>query len=452
MRLKERLTKSNSGSAIFPRDEPEISLLNAAEQEWQACIYKELMTIIDPTALAQLEPRSAHLQIHDLIGKLFDQHEVPLNPSSRDIICQNIEDEILGLGPIQPLLNNPAIADILVNGYRNVYVEQHGRLEKTSLRFRDDAHLMNVIDRIVSAVGRRVDESSPMVDARLKDGSRVNVIIPPLAIDGPCLSIRRFPAERLQMEHLIAGNTLTRAAADVLKAVVSGRLNLLISGGTGSGKTTLLNVLSGFIAPSERIITIEDAAELQLQQPHVVRLETRPPNIEGRGEVRQRELVRNALRMRPERILLGEVRGDEAFDLLQAMNTGHDGSLATIHANAPRDALARLENMVAMSGIELPARMVRAQIASAIHVVLQIGRLETGERRLLSIQEITGMEGDVYLMSEIFRFERKGLDDEGRVIGQLQACGIVPMFSDILRRKGIELPASLFSPLQAGPA
>lgn len=455
MGLKERLTEKNtaaipaapaarsSGSA---GELPALAVMNAAEQEWQQRIYKALMTSIDPTALAQLEPRSAHLQIRDLITHLFEQYEAPLNPSSRDLISQSIEDEILGLGPIQPLLNNPAVADILVNGYQNVYVEQHGRLEKTSLRFRDDAHLMNVIDRIVSAVGRRVDESSPMVDARLKDGSRVNVIIPPLAIDGPCLSIRRFPAERLHMEHLIAKNTLTRAAAEVLQAVVSGRLNILISGGTGSGKTTLLNVLSGYIASHERIITIEDAAELQLQQPHVVRLETRPPNIEGRGEIRQRELVRNALRMRPERILLGEVRGDEAFDLLQAMNTGHDGSLATIHANAPRDALARLENMVAMSGIELPARMVRSQIASAIHVVIQIGRLETGERRLLSIQEITGIEGDVYLMSEIFCFERQGLDREGRVIGQLQATGVIPMFSDTLQRKGIDLPASLFSP------
>lgn len=450
MGLKERLSdvKKPERQVSGEEADAESPMMNASEQEWQQRIYKELMTIIDPTALAQLEPRSAHFQIHDLITSLLEQHAAPLTPASRDLICQGIEDEILGLGPIQPLLNNPAVADILVNGYKNVYIEQHGKLEKTVLQFRDNAHLMNIIDRIVSAVGRRVDEASPMVDARLKDGSRVNVIIPPLAIDGPCLSIRRFPSERLQMQNLITMNTLTSEVATVLGAIVNARMNILISGGTGSGKTTLLNVLSSFIHHNERIITIEDAAELQLQQPHVVRLETRPPNIEGRGEIRQRELVRNALRMRPERILLGEVRGDEAFDLLQAMNTGHDGSLATIHANSPRDALARLENMVAMSGIELPARMVRAQIASAIHIVLQIGRLETGERRLLSVQEITGMEGEVYLMSEIFRFERKGLDEHGKVIGHLKACGIVPMFLETMIQKGIELPIHLFK--QAG--
>jgi pilus assembly protein CpaF len=331
-----------------------------------------------------------------------------------------------------------------VNGYNTVYVERYGKLHKSDVHFRDDAHLLNIIDRVVTSVGRRIDESSPMVDARLRDGSRVNAIIPPLAIDGPSLSIRRFSVERLGPERLIELGTLTPGLIDVLQAVVKGRLNILVSGGTGSGKTTLLNVLSGFIPHDERILTIEDSAELQLQQPHVVRLETRPPNIEGRGEVTQRDLVRNALRMRPDRIILGEVRAGEALDMLQAMNTGHDGSLTTIHANSPRDALTRIESMVAMSGVNLPQRPLRAQVASAIDVVLQLERLEDGKRRLVSLQEIQGMEGEMITMSEIFRFQRRGLDEEGGVKGDFVATGMVPKFQEQLRLRGIELPLSLY--------
>jgi pilus assembly protein CpaF len=350
----------------------------------------------------------------------------------------------MGLGPLEPLLSDTAVSDILVNGHDTIYVERRGRLERTNLRFSNHSHLMNTIDRIVSAVGRRVDESSPMVDARLKDGSRVNAIIPPLAIDGAVLSIRRFAVERLTMEMLEELGTITPNVSRVLSAVVQGRLNVLVSGGTGAGKTTLLNILSGFIPPTERIITIEDSAELQLQQPHVVRLETRPQNIEGKGEVTARDLVRNALRMRPERIVVGEVRGGEALDMLQAMNTGHDGSLTTVHANSARDALGRIENMVSMTGISFPMKALRSQIASAIDVVVQVARLEDGKRRVISVQEINGMEGEIVTMSELFAFERKGLDKEGNVCGELRPTGIVPAFYRDLSAKGINFPIEVF--------
>jgi pilus assembly protein CpaF len=342
------------------------------------------------------------------------------------------------------LLADSTISDILVNGAKSVYIERKGMLELTDVEFNDDDHLMNIIDRIVSAVGRRIDESSPMVDARLADGSRVNVIIPPLALDGPMVSIRRFSVEMLGMDNLIGLGTITDAAAQLLAAMVKARLNILVSGGTGAGKTTLLNILSGYIQATQRVVTIEDSAELQLQQPHVVRLETRPPNIEGKGEVTQRDLVRNCLRMRPERIVLGEVRGGEALDMLQAMNTGHDGSLTTIHANTPRDALTRIENMVSMTGVEIPPMGLRAQIASAINVVVQIERQEDGRRRLASIQEIVGMEGDIITMSEMFRFNREGIDENGQVIGELRPTGIVPSFHRDLKRRGIDLPIELF--------
>ena len=423
-----------------------IRALNEAEREWQQRLYKELMEMIDLSAMGELETGEARKQIGEIVERLLTQHSAPLNAVAREVVIRSIQDEILGLGPLEPLLADPSITDILVNGHKQIYVERHGKLELTSQRFQDDAHLMKIIDRIVTAVGRRIDETVPLVDARLKDGSRVNVIIPPLAIDGPCISIRRFPVERLRVENLIKLGAITPAIADVLKAMVKGHLNILISGGTGSGKTTFLNVLSGFIPSDERIVTIEDAAELQLQQPHVVRLETRPANVEGKGEIKQRDLVKNTLRMRPERIILGEIRSEEAFDMLQAMNTGHDGSLATIHANTPRDALARLENMVAMTGMDLPAKMVHAQIASAVHCIIQLARLEDGSRKLLSLAEIQGMEGDVITMSEIFTFERRGLDELGKVVGSLKATGVVPSFYEKLQRRGIAPPIDAFDP------
>jgi pilus assembly protein CpaF len=351
----------------------------------------------------------------------------------------------MGHGPLEPLLADPTVSDILVNGPYQVYVERRGKLELTDVRFNGDAHLMNIIDRIVSAVGRRVDESSPMVDARLKDGSRVNAIIPPLAIDGPMLSIRRFAVELLSVDDLIALGTLDDALARVLQAIVKGRLNIVISGGTGAGKTTLLNIMSSFVPETERVVTIEDSAELQLQQPHVVRLETRPPNVEGKGEITQRDLVRNSLRMRPERIILGEVRGGEALDMLQAMNTGHDGSLTTVHANTPRDALSRIETMVSMSGITFPIKALRAQMASALNVVVQVSRDEDGRRRIVSLQEINGMEGDIITMSEIFTFERTGIDKDGNVLGRLRATGVMPGFQRRLAQRGIDLPVDLFA-------
>jgi pilus assembly protein CpaF len=376
--------------------------------------------------------------------RLMNEESVTLSLEQRQVVIRTIEDEVMGLGPLEPLLADSTVSDVLVNGAKSVYVERRGKLELTDVQFHSDLHLMNIIDRIVTAVGRRIDESSPMVDARLKDGSRVNAIIPPLALDGPMLSIRRFAVELLSVDDLIRIGTLTEPVAKVLQAVVKARMNVLVSGGTGAGKTTTLNILSGFIPETERIVTIEDSAELQLQQAHVVRLETRPPNIEGRGEVMARDLVRNSLRMRPDRIIVGEVRGAEAMDMLQAMNTGHDGSLTTVHANSPRDALSRIENMVSMTGIQFPTKGLRAQIASAIHVVLQVERQEDGKRRLVSVSEINGMEGEIITMSELFRFDRQGIDKEGKVIGALKATGIIPGFHKQVTRKGIELPVELF--------
>lgn len=414
------------------------------EVEWQQRILKRLLESIDLPRLARTESQQARTQIRDIVQRLMLDSAAPLSLTQRQRVQRQIEDEVLGLGPLEPLLNDPTISDILVNGCRPIYVERQGKIEQTSLQFHDDTHLMNIIDRIVSAVGRRIDESSPMVDARLKDGSRVNVIIPPLAIDGPVLSIRRFAVDTLTAEDLTRLKTLTPAVADVLRAVVQARLNVLISGGTGSGKTTLLNVMSSFIPENERIVTIEDSAELQLRQPHVVRLETRQANIEGKGQVVQRDLVRNSLRMRPDRIVVGEVRGAEALDMLQAMNTGHDGSLTTIHANSARDALSRIEVMVSMAGVQFPIRALRSQIAAAINVIIHLERHEDGKRRVTSLQEINGLEGDILTTTEIFAFQREGLDEKGDVLGSLQPTGIVPGFVRRIKQRGIGISLETF--------
>jgi len=420
--------------------------LSKLESEWKERIHSKLLTVMDLSLIGSMEAIEARKQIRDICQRLMQDESALLNADQRTRVIQRIEDEVLGLGPLELLLKDSTISDILVNGPKQIYVERRGKLELTDVTFKDDRHLMNIIDRIVSGVGRRIDESSPMVDARLKDGSRVNAIIPPLALDGPTLSIRRFSADMLTMEKLIEFGSVTKEIAVVLEAIVVGRLNVLVSGGTGSGKTTMLNVLSGFIPVDERIVTIEDSAELQLQQPHVVRLETRPPNIENKGEITARDLVKNSLRMRPERIIVGEVRGGEALDMLQAMNTGHDGSLTTIHANSARDALSRVETMVSMTGINFPMKTLRAQISSAIDVVVQIERQEDGHRQLTSLQEIDGMEGDIITMSELFTFERQGLDAEGNVLGSLRATGVIPSFHKKLARKGIEIPVESFEP------
>ncbi|NSX11462.1 CpaF family protein [Pseudomonas lini] len=422
------------------------SQVTPVEAEWREKIYQQLLKVMDLSLLDSLEQAEATRQIRDICQRLLDEHSAPVSTSSRQLIIKQITDEVLGLGPLEPLLADHSVSDILVNGFASVYVERFGKLQRTDVRFRDDQHLLNIIDRIVSSLGRRIDESSPLVDARLKDGSRVNAIIPPLAIDGPSMSIRRFAVDLLNTDSLISVGTLTPAIALLLKAIVRGRLNVLISGGTGSGKTTMLNVLSSFIPQNERIVTIEDSAELQLQQPHVVRLETRPSNIEGRGEVSQRELVRNSLRMRPDRIVIGEVRGAEALDMLTAMNTGHDGSLTTIHANTARDALGRIENMVSMTGATFPIKAMRQQIASAIDVVIQLERQEDGKRRLVSVQEINGMEGEIITMTEIFSFARQGMGENGEVLGDYRPSGMIPAFRDVLAKRGIELPLTMFRP------
>ena len=421
------------------------TMLTRIEQEWKLKIHKRLLQVMDLSLIGTVEEDRARNEIREIVQGLFAKESAPLSLEQRRQIVEKIENEVMGLGPLEPLLADPKVADILVNGPDQVYVERNGKLELTDVTFNDADHLANIIDRIVSGVGRRIDESSPMVDARLKDGSRVNAIIPPLALDGPMMSIRRFGVDLLQMEDLIKAGTLTDKIAEVLRGIVKAELNILISGGTGAGKTTMLNVLSGYIPENERIVTIEDSAELQLRQPHVVRLETRPPNIEGNGEVTQRDLVRNSLRMRPDRIVVGEVRGPEALDMLQAMNTGHDGSLTTIHANTPRDSLTRVENMVSMTGISFPSKVLREQIASAIDVVIQLSRHEDGTRRLVSLQEIDGMEGEIITMSELFRFERQGVDEDGMVLGELQPTGIVPGFYKKLMARGIDLPIEVFS-------
>ena len=414
------------------------------ELDWKQRINDKLLQILDLSLIETIGEEKARQEIREHVNRLLAEEQAPLSLKQRQAVVKQIEDDVMGLGPLEPLLADSTVSDILVNGHETIYVERRGKLERTNYRFVDHAHLMNTIDRIVSAVGRRVDESSPMVDARLADGSRVNAIIPPLALDGASLSIRRFAVDKLTMEQLIELGTATPEVARVISAVVTGRLNVLVSGGTGAGKTTLLNILSGYIPASERILTIEDSAELQLQQPHVVRLETRPANVEGKGEVTARDLVKNGLRMRPERIIVGEVRGAEALDMLQAMNTGHDGSLTTIHANTPRDAVGRVENMVSMTGIKFPIKALRQQIASAIDVVIQVGRLEDGKRKIMSVQEITGMEGEVVTMSELFSFQREGLDENNNVLGELRPTGIVPSFYRELQRKGIDIPIETF--------
>jgi pilus assembly protein CpaF len=407
-------------------------------------VHKKLLNRLNLEALATVDRQRAETEIRTLVFELMAEEATPVSMAEREQILSDILDEVFGLGPLEPLLRDPNINDILVNTYKQVYIERAGVLTKVPTTFQDDRHLLRVIDRIVSAVGRRVDDSSPMVDARLADGSRVNAIIPPLAVDGPLLSIRRFPKERLKGEDLVSFRAMTRPMHDFLGHCVRARLNCLISGGTGAGKTTLLNVMSSFISEHERIATIEDAAELQLHQEHVVRLETRPANVEGKGAVKQRQLVINALRMRPDRIVVGEVRGEEALDMLQAMNTGHDGSLTTIHANTPRDALSRVETMIAMGNVSLPEKAIRQQIASAIQVVVQQTRLADGSRKVTSISEITGMEGEVITMQEIFTFEKIGVTQDGKVIGRFKATGVRPKVAERLKASGIHLPTDMF--------
>ncbi len=409
-------------------------------------IHRQLIDRINLALLDKLPREQIATEISQIIAELIEEDRAVLNGAERQSLVEDVLDELLGLGPLEPLLKDETITDILVNGHNTVFVERKGLLERVGTRFQDERHLLRIIQKIVSAVGRRVDESSPFVDARLADGSRVNAIVAPLAIDGSLLSIRKFSKIPIDMETMIEYGSIPRQVGVVLRAVVQARLNVIISGGTGSGKTTLLNALSSFIDERERIVTIEDSAELQLQQEHVARLETRPPNIEGRGEISQRDLVKNALRMRPDRIILGECRSGEAFDMLQAMNTGHDGSMTTVHANTPRDSLSRIEQMIGMSGIEISPRSARAQIASAINVVVQIGRLSDGRRKLLSLSELTGMEGETIAMQEIYRFNMTGRAEDGTVLGRFEATGIRPKFTTQLQAHGINLDASLFDP------
>jgi pilus assembly protein CpaF len=436
--------------------QPEVSVLDQgthrsrmaqrAYQELKKNVHQSIIDRVELEKLQRLSNEQIQHELAQLVERIIEEDNVPINELERRQLVRDVRDEMLGFGPLEPLLADPTVSDILVNTYKHVYVERRGKLELTDVTFYDDAHLMKVIEKIVSRVGRRVDESNPMVDARLPDGSRMNAIIPPSAIDGPLLSIRRFAVNPLSTKDLIENQSMTPPMLQVLEAMSAAKMNVLISGGTGSGKTTLLNVLSGFIPSDERIVTIEDAAELQLRQLHVLRLETRPPNIEGRGEITQRSLVRNALRMRPDRIILGEVRGAEALDMLQAMNTGHEGSLATVHANTPRDALTRLENMIGMAGLNLPPKSARHQISSAISVIIQVARLTDGRRKVTSIQEITGMEGDIINMQEIFTFKRAGVDREGKVCGHFCATGVRPKFSDRLQAFGVAVPDTLYDP------
>ncbi len=443
MSYRERLTVV---APIKPSLATEMDFHSVSYQQLKKHLHQTLLERIDLERLQQLSTEQLRRELSHLVERLIDDEKIMVNQAERRQLVLDMQNEMLGFGPLEPLLTDPSVSDILVNGHSQIYVERRGKLELTPITFNDDAHLLKVIEKIVSRVGRRIDESSPMVDARLPDGSRVNAIIPPLALDGPMLSIRRFSVKPLTMDDLIKYQSLTPPIATLLDALARAKVNILISGGTGSGKTTLLNVLSGFIPTDERIVTIEDAAELQLQQPHVVRLETRPPNIEGKGEIPQRALVKNALRMRPDRIILGEVRGGEALDMLQAMNTGHEGSFATIHANSPRDALARLENMVGMANANLGQRAVRQQIASAITVVIQIMRFTDGSRKLVSLQEVNGMEGDTITMQEIFQFKRSGVSAEGKVLGHFCATGIYPQFDKRLREFGAAVPESIYDP------
>jgi pilus assembly protein CpaF len=417
---------------------------DALYQDLKSRVHNRLFDVIDFARISTVSEERVCSDIATATVQILEEEKFLLTLEERERFVKEIQHEVFGLGPLEPLLQDPTISDILVNGSGHIYIERRGKLEKTVARFRDDAHLMRIIDKIVSAVGRRIDESSPLVDARLADGSRVNVIIPPLALDGPSVSIRRFGTDPLTVENLVEYGALTPEIVELLRAIVACRLNVLISGGTGAGKTTLLNVVSSFIPEDERIVTIEDSAELQLKQEHVVRLETRPANIEGTGRIAQRDLVINSLRMRPDRIVVGEVRGAESLDMLQAMNTGHDGSLTTVHANTPRDALSRVETMVAMAGLDMPQRSVRNQIASAINVVIQLSRLSDGRRKLVSLQEITGMEGEIVTMQEIFTFERHGIDADKNVLGEIVPTGVRPKFAEKLKLSGYPLAAELF--------
>ncbi len=409
-------------------------------------IHRLLIEQLDLSKISTIPLSTVQMQIRQITENLLAAEGTPLNRQERERIVIEVEHETFGLGPIEPLMRDPTISDILVNGAREVYIERRGKLERTDIQFRDDAHLMQVIERIVSKVGRRVDESTPMVDARLQDGSRVNAIIPPLALDGPILSIRRFAVDPFKMADLLNFQTLTPTLAEVLEAVVKARLNMIISGGTGTGKTTLLNVLSNHIPNTERIVTIEDSAELQLQQDHVVRLETRPANIEGKGAVTQRDLVRNALRMRPDRIIVGEVRGAESLDMLQAMNTGHDGSISTVHANSTRDGLSRIETMVLMAGISLPSRAMREYISSALDLLIHLARLSDGTRKIVKVTEVVGMEGDTITLQDIFIFDQKGISPTGEVLGHHRATGIRPRFAERLKVAGVQLNPAIFEP------
>jgi pilus assembly protein CpaF len=414
------------------------------QQQLKSAVHKELIKRLDLERLGNMtQDRGKQQQLFVLIQQLVTEQGIPLSSSERDRISQEVLDEVFGFGPLEPLLNDSTVSDILVNTFDHVYVERRGVLELTTVTFKDNKHLMQIIDKIVSGVGRRVDESSPLCDARLPDGSRVNVVIPPLAVDGPILSIRKFGTKPLTSDDLLRFGAMTAPMLEVLQGAVKARLNIVVSGGTGSGKTTLLNVLSGFISPYERIVTIEDSAELQVKQEHVVRLETRPPNVEGNGAVKQRELVINALRMRPDRIILGEVRGEETLDMLQAMNTGHDGSLTTIHSNTPRDAIARMETMAMMGSVRLPEKAIRSQIASAVHLIVQAARMSDGSRRITHITELTGAFSEVISMNDIFLFEKKGLGPNGKVKGRFYATGIMPRFAEKLTAAGIPLPHSL---------
>jgi pilus assembly protein CpaF len=434
---EQRLVMLGDAGAFSHRD---------ANTELKVQLHQSLIDLINLSALDKMSREQIESEVGHIIHDELKKQNHALNQAERKQLVSDVLDELLGLGPLEPLLKDPTVSDVLVNGPTSVFVERFGMLESTPVRFKDEKHLLRIIQKIVSAVGRRVDESSPMVDARLADGSRVNAVVPPLALDGSLLSIRKFARVPISMDRLVEIGSIPLQLSEVLKAVVASRRNVLISGGTGSGKTTLLNAMSAFIDGRERIVTIEDSAELQLQQRHVVRLETRPANIEGKGEISQRDLVKNALRMRPDRIIVGEVRAGEAFDMLQAMNTGHEGSMTTVHANTPRDALSRIEQMIGMSGIDIPARSARNQIASAIHVVIQIARLSDGRRKLVSVSEVTGMEGDVITMQEIFRFRQTGVASDGQVEGRFEATGIRPRFVDDFISHGIKLPASLFRP------
>ena len=452
MALLNRLKRSNTppsasrSSGMEPTPTPSAPGRDLLYQELKSRVHNRLFEVIDFGRIATVSEERVRADIATATVQILEEEKFLLTLEERDAFVKEIQDEVFGLGPLEPLLQDPTVSDILVNGCEDIFIERRGKLERTVARFRDDAHLMRIIEKIVSAVGRRVDESSPLVDARLEDGSRVNVIIPPLALDGPTMSIRRFGADPLMVDDLVDCGTLTPEVVHLLRGVVECRLNVLISGGTGAGKTTLLNVVSSFVPETERIVTIEDSAELQLKQEHVVRLETRPANIEGTGLINQRDLVINSLRMRPDRIVVGEVRGPEALDMLQAMNTGHDGSLTTIHANTPRDALTRVETMVAMAGLDMPQRSVRNQLASAIDVVIQLSRLSDGRRKLVSFQEIAGMEGEIVTMQEIFKFDRRGIDEDGMVIGELKPTGVRPKFAEKLRLGGFDLSADLFEP------